>query len=98
MAARRKRTLLLVGRFEINFSRSKWQHFRFSGRRAAYTVSRIAEDRGVCYAIGIYDDIADEQISYDAAPDGRWFVLNSPPVGSPPPITLITNWKPEPGQ
>jgi Tol biopolymer transport system component len=39
-----------------------------------------------------------EQISYDAAPDGRWFVLNSPPVGSPPPITLITNWKPEPAQ
>jgi len=36
-----------------------------------------------------------EQIGYDSAPDGKWFVLNSPPVGSPPPITLITNWTPE---
>jgi len=37
-----------------------------------------------------------EQIGYDAAPDGKWFVMNVPPVGSPPPITLITNWTPEP--
>ena len=36
-----------------------------------------------------------EQIGYDSAPDGKWFVLNSPPVESPPPITLITNWTPE---
>ncbi|MFY9560395.1 MAG: protein kinase, partial [Terriglobales bacterium] len=36
-----------------------------------------------------------EQIGYDAAPDGKWFVANSPPLGSPPPITLITNWTPE---
>jgi eukaryotic-like serine/threonine-protein kinase len=35
---------------------------------------------------------------YDAAPDGRWFVVNSPAAGSPPPITLITNWAPEPGR
>ncbi|HET6372703.1 MAG TPA: protein kinase [Candidatus Polarisedimenticolia bacterium] len=33
-----------------------------------------------------------EQIGYDSAPDGTWFVVNSPPEGSPPPITLITNW------
>jgi eukaryotic-like serine/threonine-protein kinase len=37
------------------------------------------------------------QISYDSAPDGKWFVVNAPPVGNPPPITLITNWTPEPG-
>jgi hypothetical protein len=36
-----------------------------------------------------------EQISFDAAPDGKWFVVNSPPAGSPPPITLITNWAAE---
>ena len=35
------------------------------------------------------------QIGYDAAPDGKWFVVNSPPTGSPPPITLITNWAAE---
>jgi len=39
-----------------------------------------------------------EQISYDAGPDGKWFVVNSPPIGTPPPITLITNWAPEPGK
>jgi len=33
-----------------------------------------------------------EQIGYDCAPDGKWFVVNAPPAGSPPPITLITNW------
>jgi serine/threonine protein kinase/Tol biopolymer transport system component len=38
------------------------------------------------------------QIGYDAAPDGKWFVVNSPPAGSPPPITLITHWTPEPGK
>jgi hypothetical protein len=27
-----------------------------------------------------------------AAPDGSWFVVNSPPPGSPPPISLIMNW------
>ncbi len=32
------------------------------------------------------------QIGYDASPDGKWFIVNSPPEGSPPPITLITNW------
>jgi hypothetical protein len=37
-----------------------------------------------------------DQISYDAGPDGKWFVVNSPPVGSPLPITLITNWTPAP--
>ena len=35
------------------------------------------------------------QIGYDAAPDGKWFVVNSPLTGSPPPITLITNWAAE---
>lgn len=35
------------------------------------------------------------QISYDAAPDGKWFVVNSPLAGSPPPITLVTNWAAE---
>jgi serine/threonine protein kinase/Tol biopolymer transport system component len=35
-------------------------------------------------------------IGYDAAPDGKSFVVNSPPAGNPPPITLITNWAPEP--
>jgi eukaryotic-like serine/threonine-protein kinase len=35
-------------------------------------------------------------VGYDAAPDGKWFVVNSPPAGNPPPITLITNWAPEP--
>jgi Tol biopolymer transport system component len=39
-----------------------------------------------------------EQIGYDAGPDGKWFVVNAPPAGSPPPITLITNWGPEPGK
>jgi hypothetical protein len=39
-----------------------------------------------------------EQIGYDAAPDGKWFVVNSPPIGNPPPITLITNWTPEAGK
>ena len=39
-----------------------------------------------------------DQISYDAGPDGKWFVVNSPPLGSPPPITLITHWAPEPGK
>ena len=38
------------------------------------------------------------QIGYDAAPDGKWFVVNSPPAGNPPPITLITNWTPEAGK
>ena len=33
-----------------------------------------------------------EQIGYDSAPDGTWFLVNSPPEGSPPPITLITDW------
>jgi len=33
-----------------------------------------------------------EQIGYDSSPDGQWFVVNSPPEGSPPPITLITSW------
>jgi len=33
---------------------------------------------------------------YDASPDGKWFVVNSPPAGNPPPITLITNWTPTP--
>ena len=32
------------------------------------------------------------QIGYDAAPDGKWFLVNSPPAGSPPPLTLITHW------
>ena len=36
-----------------------------------------------------------EQISYDASSDGKWFVVNSPPTGDPPPITLIMNWTPE---
>ncbi|HEV1995402.1 MAG TPA: protein kinase [Candidatus Acidoferrum sp.] len=35
------------------------------------------------------------QIGYDAAPDGKWFVVNSPLAGSPPPITLVTNWAAE---
>jgi Tol biopolymer transport system component len=39
-----------------------------------------------------------EQIGYDSAPDGKWFVVNSPLVGSPPPITLITNWTAEAGR
>jgi Tol biopolymer transport system component len=38
------------------------------------------------------------QGGYDAAPDGKWFVVNSPPDGNPPPITLITNWTPMPGK
>ena len=38
------------------------------------------------------------QISYDASPDGKWFVVNSPPAGSQPPITLVTNWKQEKGE
>jgi hypothetical protein len=33
-----------------------------------------------------------EQIGYDAAPDGAWFVVNAPPPGDSPPITLVTNW------
>jgi len=37
-------------------------------------------------------------VGYDAAPDGKWFVVNSPPAGNPPPITLITNWTPKPGK
>jgi eukaryotic-like serine/threonine-protein kinase len=37
-------------------------------------------------------------VGYDAAPDGKWFVVNSPPPGNPPPITLITNWTPKPGK
>ncbi len=36
-----------------------------------------------------------EQIGYDSAPDGTWFVVNAPPAGDPPPITLITNWSAE---
>ncbi len=36
------------------------------------------------------------QIGYDAAPDGKWFVVNSPLAGNPPPITLITNLAAEP--
>jgi serine/threonine protein kinase len=39
-----------------------------------------------------------DQIGYDAGPDGKWFVVNAPPIGNPPPITLITNWAPEPGR
>jgi len=39
-----------------------------------------------------------EQITYDAGPDGKWFVVNAPPAGSPPPITLITHWAPELGK
>jgi hypothetical protein len=35
------------------------------------------------------------QIGYDAAPDGKWFVVNSPLAGTPPPITLVTNWAAE---
>jgi eukaryotic-like serine/threonine-protein kinase len=35
------------------------------------------------------------QIGYDAGPDGKWFVVNSPLAGSPPPITLVTNWAAE---
>ncbi len=35
------------------------------------------------------------QITYDAAPDGKWFVVNSPLAGSPPPITLVSNWAAE---
>jgi eukaryotic-like serine/threonine-protein kinase len=35
------------------------------------------------------------QIGYDASPDGKWFVMNSPLAGSPPPITLVTNWAAE---
>jgi eukaryotic-like serine/threonine-protein kinase len=38
------------------------------------------------------------QIGYDAAPDGKRFIVNSPPAGNPPPITLVTNWKPAPGK
>ncbi len=38
------------------------------------------------------------QISYDSAPDGMWFVVNSPPLGIPPPVTLITNWAPQQGK
>ena len=38
------------------------------------------------------------QISYDAAPDGKWFIVNSPPAGNPPPITLVTHWTPEHGK
>ena len=37
-----------------------------------------------------------EQIVYDASPDGTWYIVNSPPAGDPPPITLITNWSAEP--
>ena len=37
-------------------------------------------------------------VAYDAAPDGKWFVVNSPPPGNPSPITLITNWTPRPGK
>ena len=37
-------------------------------------------------------------VGYDAAPDGKWFVVNSPPAGNPPPITVITNWTPKPGK
>ena len=37
-------------------------------------------------------------VGYDAAPDGKWFVVNSPPAGNAPPITLITNWTPKPGK
>jgi len=37
-------------------------------------------------------------VGYDAAPDGKWFVVNSPPAGNAPPITLITNWTPEVGK
>jgi eukaryotic-like serine/threonine-protein kinase len=39
-----------------------------------------------------------EQIGYDAALDGKWFIVNSPPPGSAPPITLITNWSAEPNK
>ncbi len=35
------------------------------------------------------------QIGYDAGPDGKWFVVNSPLAGNPPPITLISNWAAE---
>jgi eukaryotic-like serine/threonine-protein kinase len=38
------------------------------------------------------------QIGYDAAPDGKRFVVNSPLAGNPPPITLATNWTPEAGK
>jgi serine/threonine protein kinase/Tol biopolymer transport system component len=34
------------------------------------------------------------QISFDTSPDGKWFVVNSPPPGSPPPLSLVTNWSP----
>jgi eukaryotic-like serine/threonine-protein kinase len=35
------------------------------------------------------------QIGFDASPDGKWFVVNSPPAGLPPPITLVTGWTPD---
>jgi Tol biopolymer transport system component len=35
------------------------------------------------------------QIGYDTAPDGSWFLVNSPPPGNPPPLTLVTNWAEE---
>jgi len=38
------------------------------------------------------------QIGYDATPDGKRFIVNSPPAGNPPPITLVTNWKPALGK
>jgi Tol biopolymer transport system component len=35
---------------------------------------------------------------YDASPDGKWFVVNSPAVANALPITLITNWTPGAGK
>jgi hypothetical protein len=36
-----------------------------------------------------------EQIGYDASPDGKWFIVNSPPEGNPPPVTVVVNWTAE---
>jgi predicted Ser/Thr protein kinase len=38
------------------------------------------------------------QISYEPVPTGKWFIVNSPPAGNPPPITLVTSWTPQPSK
>ncbi len=89
VAARWQRTLLYGGGFDTDRSRSGHQRVRLPGWRPTSALPSGTENRGNTSG-------PLRVVGYDAAPDGKWFVVNSPPAGNPPPITLITNWTPEP--
>jgi hypothetical protein len=57
-----------------------------AARRLFHVVLRTAASR-------LELNPTNEQVGYDASPDGKWFVVNSP-AGDPAPITVVTNWKP----